>query len=150
MTAQFNPYQSPTALADAPADVEQLRQASKWIRFFTFLIDYFFYTLAAFVCGFIAALIGPAAIAAIQAWNGFLFSVALFIVYYAAFESIWARTPGKFILGTKVMTETGGVPGFGTIMKRTLSRFIPFEAFSYFGDRGWHDEVAKTVVIRTR
>ena len=65
------------------------------------------------------------------------------------FETITGRTLGKYITNTKVLTEDGQKPEADKILYRTLSRMIPFEAFSFLGDegRGWHDSLAKTVVV---
>lgn len=38
-------------------------------------------------------------------------------------------------------------PKFGQILIRTFSRRIPFESFSFFGDKGWHDSISGTDVI---
>lgn len=37
---------------------------------------------------------------------------------------------------------------FGTTLLRTISRYVPFEAFSCFGERGWHDTWSKTYVVK--
>ena len=80
----------------------------------------------------------------------FLLAIALFLAYYIVFEGLWARTPAKFILGTVVIMEDGSKPPFGKIVVRTLCRFIPFEPFSFFGERGWHDSISDTRVVSTR
>jgi uncharacterized RDD family membrane protein YckC len=56
---------------------------------------------------------------------------------------------GKYITNTKILTEEGQKPEVDKILYRTLSRMIPFEAFSFFGEagRGWHDSISKTVVV---
>ena len=70
--------------------------------------------------------------------------------YYCFFEGIWGRTPGKFLIGTKVVDEEGDPPSFGQIVGRSACRLIPFEPFSFFGARGWHDSISHTYVVRTR
>jgi uncharacterized RDD family membrane protein YckC len=70
--------------------------------------------------------------------------------YYLFFEWLWARTPGKLIFGTIVVTESGGEPSLGQLVKRTLCRFIPFEPLSFLGARGWHDSISRTRVILTK
>jgi len=74
----------------------------------------------------------------------------LFFFYYFFFESIWQRTPAKFITGTKVITYSGEKPSVSKIFLRTFIRFIPFEAFSFLGAkvRGWHDKFSDTYVIQ--
>ena len=46
--------------------------------------------------------------------------------------------------------ENGTKPRFGQVIGRTLCRFVPFEAFSFFGERGWHDKIPKTRVVMAR
>ena len=70
--------------------------------------------------------------------------------YYMFFEGIWGRSPGKWIFGTAVVNEDGLKPSFGAIALRTICRFIPFEPFSFFGERGWHDKISNTYVIKVR
>ena len=75
--------------------------------------------------------------------------IVILIIYYLVFESLTGRTLGKYITNTKILTEEGQKPEVDKILYRTLSRMIPFEAFSFFGEagRGWHDTISKTVVV---
>jgi uncharacterized RDD family membrane protein YckC len=57
---------------------------------------------------------------------------------------------GKLLSGTVVVNEAGGKPTIGQVFARTLCRFIPFEAFSFLGKRGWHDSIPKTHVVLAR
>ena len=72
--------------------------------------------------------------------------------YYCFFEGIFARSPGKWICGTRVVDLEGNRPSFLQVIGRSLARFIPFEAFSFLGSRGigWHDSLSSTRVVRTR
>ncbi|MEP7184358.1 MAG: RDD family protein [Rhodanobacter sp.] len=72
------------------------------------------------------------------------------LAYYFFFEGIWARTPGKLVLGTRVVSQHGDKPAFGQVVGRTLCRFIPFDALSFFGEEGWHDSIPKTQVVLVR
>ena len=72
----------------------------------------------------------------------FLFGYDIF------FESIWQRTPAKWLTKTKVVMTDGSKPNFLHILGRTLARYIPFEAFSFlFGPIGWHDSLSRTLVV---
>ncbi|MHC4365583.1 MAG: RDD family protein, partial [Planctomycetota bacterium] len=73
-------------------------------------------------------------------------------LYYFIFEAICQRTPAKFITGTKVIASVGSKPTVGTIAKRTLIRFVPFEPFSILGEKvyGWHDRWSGTYVIKAK
>lgn len=69
-------------------------------------------------------------------------------IYYLIFEGLFRLTPAKYFTASRVVNEADqSIPGFGTIMIRTLCRFIPFEPFSFFGRRGWHDDISKTSVV---
>lgn len=74
----------------------------------------------------------------------------LYLAYYVAFEAATDRTIGKYITGTIVVKEDGSKPEFTDIFIRSISRFVPFEALSFFGKsgRGWHDKWSKTYVIK--
>ena len=69
---------------------------------------------------------------------------------YILFEYKWQRTPGKFITRTRVIDEYGNPPELSVVLLRTVIRWVPFEAFSCFGDpysRGWHDKWSNTYVV---
>lgn len=70
-------------------------------------------------------------------------------VYYFSFESLTGRTLGKMVTGTKVISLTGEPLTTGQMLRRTFSRLVPFEAFSFLGNGiGWHDRWSDTVVVR--
>jgi uncharacterized RDD family membrane protein YckC len=88
-------------------------------------------------------------------WSGFLFASFMLFLYYFVFEAAFQRTPGKFITGTKVIMQNGSKPDIGTIAKRTLIRFVPFEAISTYTGKEpeskgtwWHDRWATTRVVK--
>ncbi len=70
--------------------------------------------------------------------------------YYLLFESTIQSTPAKIILGRIVVDEYGEKPSIITILKRSYARVVPFEAFSCFNDRGWHDNWSDTYVLRKK
>ncbi len=81
-----------------------------------------------------------------------VFTILLIVLYpllYAICEYAWQQTPGKMLTGTKVIDEYGNRPSFGTLMLRSICRFVPFEPFSCFGSPswGWHDRWSKTFVV---
>jgi uncharacterized RDD family membrane protein YckC len=70
--------------------------------------------------------------------------------YYIFFETVYkGKTPGKWIMRTRVVELDGSSPSLDTISKRSLIRVIPFEGFSYLGNNpsGWHDRWSGTLVI---
>lgn len=81
-----------------------------------------------------------------------LIFILISIIYYLIFEGFFSRSVAKFITNTIVVNEDGSEPDFLTILKRTLCRFIPFDAFSYLGgqSRGWHDSIPNVYVVRRK
>lgn len=155
--AAHNPYQAPTAMLVEP-EAERVRarpDASRGRRFGTFLVDYAgmfaMMALIFFVLGLVFALAGlDDALETITHLPDLLVGVLATIAYYLLFEGLFSRTPGKFLFGTIVVDEEGGRPGFKRVLGRTLLRFVPFEAFTFFGERGLHDRASGTRVVLAR
>lgn len=81
---------------------------------------------------------------------GRLLSALFYFLFFASIE--WAlkgRTIGKYITNTKTVMEDGSQLTFSAILKKSGSRLVPFEAFSFFGSnlRGIHDRWSNTVVV---
>ena len=70
-------------------------------------------------------------------------------IYYSIFEGLTGRSVGKLITKTKVVNEEGEKASFDSIIRRSLCRYIPFEALSFLGSDaiGWHDTLSKTRVV---
>jgi uncharacterized RDD family membrane protein YckC len=70
-------------------------------------------------------------------------------LYYFILESMNGKTVGKYLTKTRVIYMDGSTPTNGTIAKRALCRFIPFDAFSFLSSNpiGWHDKFSDTLVI---
>ncbi|MDX6190801.1 RDD family protein [Flavobacterium sp. Fl-318] len=129
--------------------------ASNGSRFLNYILDIIFIMLSAFILTFIFAILSN-----LLEWDGLnewlinmsdlesqLVFVIISILYYVFTEGLFGRSIGKFITGTVVVDENGEKPGFGAIFKRSLSRLIPFDAFSFLGSRGWHDSFSDTYVV---
>ena len=68
--------------------------------------------------------------------------------YYIFLETIFGRTIGKFITQTRVIRQDGANPTIIDIFVRTVLRFIPLEAISFFRSQiGWHDYLSGTIVV---
>jgi len=151
MESDANPYQPPTTDVAAPAEPAVMELAGKGRRFTTCVIDYLgFYVFAALVGIVVGLAFGQEGLNTLKKVPDALLGLSIFFIYYLFFEGIWARTPGKWLLGTVVVNESGLRPSFGQVLGRTACRFIPFEPFSFFGTLGWHDSIPKTRVVRTR
>ena len=151
MSNEYNPYSAPASAVETDVEFRRPERASKGQRFGTLLIDYVFIWVFSFLIGIAAVMLfGPAGAAELKRIPPLLLGVVVVLFFYIFFESIWGRTPGKFIVGTVVVNAKGEKPSFGQIVGRTLCRMIPFEAFSFFGEEGWHDSIPNTRVVVTR
>lgn len=152
MTQDLNPYRPPTAEVEmAPVAAEGRPLAGKGRRFLTLLVDQVGYYTFSFVLGIVLALAGAGqAIQGMNKLQEILFGAVALSVYYLFFESLWGRTPGKLVMGTRVVDMQGGQPTFRNLVKRTLARLVPFEAFTFFGVRGFHDRISDTQVVYLR
>ena len=84
-------------------------------------------------------------------WRGrnyaWFFWATLF-VYYTFFESIFARTPGKFLSYSKVVTLNGKKPNILWILLRSLVRLTLIDLFFQpFLGKTLHDYLSKTDVV---
>jgi uncharacterized RDD family membrane protein YckC len=108
-------------------------------RFIHYIIDYYVVPIAIFFGALISGLpyvVNPLA------------PLLIMIAYLTAFEFAFQKTIGKFVTRTIVVDEYGQRPSFGSVVLRSLIRFVPFEPFSCMGtDGGWHDRWTKTYVI---
>lgn len=130
-------------------------QASKMQRFFNLFIDIFGYYLLAFVLGVVLYVLGVFNEQSLAEDKGsplgdWILGIVIISFYYIPLEYFTGRTLGKLITGTKVINADGEKPTFNQILLRTLARTVPFEPFSFLGDRGWHDKWTDTYVIKTR
>lgn len=132
--------------------------ATKGTRFANYIIDNIVMIGVGFVIGIVLAVIAEltgsygfydAIIESEGRLSDYIFGAVITIIYYTIIEALTARSIGKFITKTKVVTHEGLKPDFGDIFIRTLSRIIPFNAFSFLGTdgKGWHDSISKTYVV---
>jgi uncharacterized RDD family membrane protein YckC len=146
-----NRYAPPRSNVDATAPPCPAVFASKGRRFGTLVVDYVAYLLSCVLLGgLIGIIFGQRGMQLISAVPDFVLGLVLMVAYYVFFEGLWARTPGKLVFGTIVVTESGHKPPLLQVVTRTLCRFIPFEPFSFLNALGWHDSISRTRVIRTK
>ena len=149
MSDEANPYRPPKS--EVLLETRAIVPAGKLRRLGTVLVDHVCFFALAFCVGLALFLaLGEAGMAELEKVPDLVFGGLLIVAYYVFFEGLWGRTPGKLLFGTTVVNEAGGKPTIGQVFGRTLCRFIPFEAFSFFGKRGWHDSISKTQVVLTR
>jgi uncharacterized RDD family membrane protein YckC len=145
-------------------DHVQYVEASQGARFLNFLVDNLFMNYAlSYATGYLAAqllnVVAPEFLVSVaydenstEYWL-FIFIVSYFnyLFYYTICEKAFnGYTLGKLITGTKAIRVDGRPLTFRDAMLRSLSRIVPFEAFSALGGRPWHDTWTKTTVIKTR
>jgi len=147
-------YKAPdSSLETSNEQAVDINQASAARRLANFLVDYVGYLAFSFLIGLAISLSGSTvALELLESAPDIVLSLVLMIIYYVSLETIFARTLGKLLSGTRVISEDGSKPGFLQILGRTLCRFIPFEIFSFLGEsgRGWHDSISKTYVITNK
>jgi len=138
MSEGLNPFEPPRYDGRVPdhAHAEDFVDASQGTRLTNFLLDSVFRTI--FTIAFVLVLQDAA-------W----LVIFLALGYYLGFEAVFSRTPAKWLTKTRVIAVDGSKPRFTQILGRTLSRFVPFEPFSFFfGPRGWHDSWSGTRVVK--
>ena len=151
MSGHDDPYRAPTAeMRDELVPAHLRMPAGPWRRLANFVVDFTcIYALGIGVGVVLALTLDAQQIEWLLSMPNIILDVILYFAYYLAFESLFARTPGKWITGTEVIDETGRRPSFGQMLGRTAARLIPFEFFSFIGDGvGIHDTVARTRVVR--
>lgn len=128
---------------------------SQGVRFGYFLIDVVFFYIITFIVGMLIGIIVVATgnvealrpdSTLIQAVN--YIGYPIFFLYYAISEGLGGTTLGKLICGYTVIDEYANKVSFSKALLRTVCRYIPFESFSCFGERGWHDTLSKTYVVK--
>ena len=125
-----------------------------WIRAGAFVIDYALLLIAAFILG----IIYPSFFSNLSFLNDEVLGFIMIIVYHTLFLSFFSSTPGKMFYKLKVIDEkTEAKVSFGKALVRSssyvLSSFVFGLGFLFIGfdkekHKGWHDRIAKTLVIR--
>ena len=78
----------------------------------------------------------------------YLFFYPMVFIYYTIFESIFSRSPGKWLSITKVRNVAGAKPSFLQIIIRSLIRVTIIDMFFIpVFDRPLHDQLSKTRVV---
>jgi uncharacterized RDD family membrane protein YckC len=142
-------------------DLIQYEEASNGQRFLNYIIDYLImyfgisyattYVLVQLLLAIAPdtaySLFGEGNLAAI-----YIIAIINHLLYYTICEKAFkGHTLGKLVTGTRVIREDGEELTFKDAFLRSVSRMVPFEAFSiWFGNGLWHDTWTKTKVIKTR
>jgi uncharacterized RDD family membrane protein YckC len=141
--------------------------ATQGQRFLNWLIDNLFMRFAlslatGYLLGYILMALAPEFLTKVayeidgeKTWRFWLLSFLLgyfnYIVYYTICEKGFkGYTLGKLITGTRAIRMDGQELTLKDAFLRSLSRMVPFEAFSGFSEQPWHDKWTKTTVIKAR
>jgi uncharacterized RDD family membrane protein YckC len=119
-------------------------------RFANLIVDTIAFYILYFILALVFGLTSSDYTDVSEAVTSTLFSWLCYFLYYFILETVTGKTLGKMITRTKVVDVNGQKPGTSAIALRTLSRLVPFEPFSFFGNppRGWHDRWSKTWVVK--
>lgn len=134
--------------------------ASKGKRFLNLLIDTIVFYLMSFIFGFIMVAFFMSEEQMIQyvdteqsTIQDYLIAFSIFFVYYFGMEYFFkGKTVGKFLTKTRAVRIDNSRLDPKEAALRTLSRLVPFEAFSFLGSdpSGWHDKWTQTIVIEDK
>lgn len=157
-----NEPQQETSLFDD--EIFQYEEASSTKRFVNWLIDNLFmrYVLS-YATGYLVAhllvAIAPDFLYQVvyeeDRFTTFLFLYMVgmlnYFLYYTLCEKAFkGYTLGKLISGSRAIRTDGSELTLKDAVLRSLSRLVPFEAFSALAGRPWHDTWTKTTVINVR
>lgn len=133
----FNTYINPSSKA-----IFKLASSSR--RFYNMLIDQSIITITWSIIFFFFLRFVPSLDSELIQISSYLL---IDFLYYVITESTFSQTIGKLITKTRVITNTGEKPELFIIIKRTLCRFIPLEAYSFINNEiGLHDRYSRTIV----
>jgi len=136
--------------------IPQREYAAFLIRFGAFIIDYALILLSAFILGFVFS----SFFLSLSFLGNEVLGFSILIIYHVLFLSIFSSTPGKMLYRLMVIDEKTELKvSFGKALLRSVSYILSFLFFGlgflFIGfdkekHRGWHDRIAKTLVIRKK
>jgi uncharacterized RDD family membrane protein YckC len=78
----------------------------------------------------------------------YYFFWSILFLYYILFESIFSRTPGKWLSLSKVVNRKGKKASFLQILLRSVARLTIIDCFFIpFLDKTLHDYISRTEVV---
>ncbi|MBX3059983.1 MAG: RDD family protein [Anaerolineae bacterium] len=88
---------------------------------------------------------------------GLLLNVSFYVGYFIFFWMLVGQTPGKMLMGVRVVSVDARPLSFGQAIKRLLGYYLSMLPFfiGFFwilvsdSRQGWHDKIARTYVIYT-
>lgn len=81
-------------------------------------------------------------------YNFWLLFAGVLVVYYTFFESVFGRTPGKWMSYSKVVNRRGRKPSLPVVLLRSIVRLTIIDMFFIpFIDKTLHDRLTATDVV---
>lgn len=140
-------FPTPGTAQARPAVVIPEEYVGFWIRLVAAIIDG---VIVGVISGVLQAFGGPV---------GMVVSWVVNVLYYVLFTGLRGQTPGKMLIGAKVVDSQGRVPGlWKAFLREVIGRLIS-SVFLFLGyvwiafdskKQGWHDKIAGTFVVRSR
>jgi uncharacterized RDD family membrane protein YckC len=159
-----NVHPEETGLAEELSEFHQYTRATQGQRFVNWLVDnllmrYGLSYISGTIVGYLMAKLFPEYTMRLVYSEdqsdllliGVIIVIFNYLVYYTFCEKIFrGYTLGKAISGTRAIRDDGQELTLKDAFLRTLSRLVPFEVFSGFLERPWHDTWTRTTVVRAR
>jgi uncharacterized RDD family membrane protein YckC len=153
-----------TGLADELNQIPQHETATKTQRFINLVVDnllmqYGLSYLTGYLVGHLLNTFFPEYYARIVYDEsqielyaiGYAIAIFNYLIYYTFCEKVFkGYTLGKLLTSTRAVREDGKELTLRNAFLRSLSRIVPLEAFSGFGDKPWHDSWTGTTVVKVR
>lgn len=140
----------------------EYNEATNTQRFFNYVIDMLFMRFAlSWLTGYLLVTflmeVSPETAYTLFRDNAYfvaayLIAILNHLIYYTFCEKAFrGYTLGKLVTGTRAIREDGEELTVKDAFLRSLSRLVPFEAFSiWFGNGIWHDAWTNTRVVQSR
>jgi len=90
---------------------------------------------------------------------GMVIGWVFYVLYYVLFTGLRGQTPGKMLIGARVVDSQGRVPGLWRaflreVIGKLLSAVVLLLGYVWIAfdgkKQGWHDKIAGTYVVRSR
>lgn len=125
------------AAVETEVEAEELEYRGAWIRLIAFIID-------AVVLVIILVIIrGSITESAFQSY----LALAVILIYFAGFWAWRGQTPGKMVIGAKVVKTNGQPIGVGRAILRSICYMVYFFVLGYAGGFGGEEVSAERAII---
>lgn len=155
-----NIYATPNSDVSLDSNQRDIHYSGFWIRFLASIIDSIWLLLLTFTLGYMVyGAVYLESTAFIEGWADVFITYVLPFVLTLMFWHFKSATPGKMILGIKIVdANTLEKPSSGKLIGRYLSYYISMLplclGFLWVAwdskKQGWHDKIVGTLVIREK